>query len=103
MSDLMEDGGGIPMHSPARSPTLQRAVRVPTADSLGDLTLSVVQTKAQHAQTTQHMHAMADFLAGETLEGGRPPEYHGEPARFNGRGDAKAWLRTLALIFDAKA
>ena len=33
---------------------------------------------------------------------GRRPEFHGEPARFDGSGDVKAWLRTLELIFDAK-
>ena len=34
--------------------------------------------------------------------GGRRPEFHGEPARVDGSGDVKAWLRTLELIFDAK-
>ena len=34
--------------------------------------------------------------------GGRRPEFHGEPARFDGSGDVKAWLRTLELIFDAR-
>ena len=35
-------------------------------------------------------------------EGARRPEFHGEPARFDGSVDVKAWLRTLELIFDAK-
>ena len=34
--------------------------------------------------------------------GGRRPEFHGEPARFDGSGDVKAWLRTLELDFDPK-
>ena len=33
---------------------------------------------------------------------GRRPEFHGEPTRFDGSADVKAWLRTLELIFDAK-
>ena len=41
------------------------------------------------------------FLA-QPREGGRRPEFHGEPARFDGSWDVKAWLRTLELIFDAK-
>ena len=35
-------------------------------------------------------------------DGWRRPEFHGEPARFDGSGIVKAWLRTLELIFDAK-
>jgi hypothetical protein len=45
------------------------------------LTLSVAQTKAQQAHTDQHMHAVSDFLARKTPEGGSHPEFHGEPAR----------------------
>ena len=44
---------------------------------------------------------MADFLA-QSREGGRRPEFHGEPARFYSSGDVKAWLKTVKLIFDAK-
>ena len=110
----MDEGEGVPMHtpihcpahSPIHSPTLQRAANVPTADllrvlmaSVADLTLSVAQTNAQQAQTTLHMHAVSEFLA-QPREGWRRPEFHGEPARFDGSGDA--WLKTLELILDAK-
>ena len=113
MSDFMEEGEGVPVqtpihspaHSPIHSPTLQLAANVPTAELLrtlmatvADLTLSVAQS---NAQTTLHMHVVSDFLA-QLREGGRRPEFHGEPARFDGSGDVKAWLRTLELIFDAK-
>ena len=47
------------------------------------------------------MHAVADFLPRKTSEEGRRPEFHGEPARFDGGGDVKAWFWTLELIFDA--
>ena len=112
----MDEGEGVPMHtpihspahSPIHSPTLQRAANVPTAELLralmatvGDLALSVAHTDAQQAQTTLHMHAVSNFLA-QPREGGRRPEFHGEPARFDGSGDVEAWLRTLELIFDAK-
>ena len=74
----MDEGEGVPMHtpihspahSPIHSPTLQRAANVPTAEmmralmtTVADLTVSVVQTNAQPAQTTLHMHAVSDFLA----------------------------------------
>ena len=116
MSDFMVEDEGVsmhtpihsPAHSPIHSPTLQRAANVPTAELLralmatvADLTLSVAQSNAQQEQTTLHMHAVSDFLA-QPLEGRRRPEFHGEPARFDGSGDVKAWLRTLELIFDAK-
>ena len=97
-----------PAHSPIHSPTLQRAVNVPTAELLralmatvADLTLSVAQTNAQQAQTTLHMQAVWDFLA-QPMEKRRRPEFHGDPARFDGSGDVKAWLRTLDLILDTK-
>ena len=38
----------------------------------------------------------------QPCEVGRRPEFHGEPARFDGSVDVKAWLRILELIFDAK-
>ena len=116
MTDPMDEGEGVPMHtpvhspahSPIHSPTLQRAANVPTAElmralmaTVADLTLSVAQTNAQQAQTTLNMHAVSDFLA-QPREGGRRPEFHGEPARFDGSVDAMAWLCTLELIFDAK-
>ena len=116
MTDPMDEGEGLPMHtpihspahSPTHSPTLQRAANVPTAElmralmaTVADLTVSVAQTNAQQAQTSLHMHAASDFLA-QSREGGRRPEFYGEPARFDGSGDVKAWLRTLDLIFDAK-
>ena len=116
MSDNMVESEGAsmhtPMHSPAHSPihspTLQWAANVPTTEMLralmatvADMTLSVAQTNAQQAQTTLHMHAVSDFLA-QPREGGPLPEFHGEPACFDGSGDVKAWLRTLELICDAK-
>ena len=91
-----------PAHSPIHSPTLQRAANVSTAElnralmaTVADLTVSVAQTDAQQAQTTLHMHAVSDFLA-QPHEGGRRPEFHGEPARCDGSGDVKTWLRTLS-------
>ena len=84
MSDFMDEGEGVPMHTPihsqAHSPihshTLQRAANVPTAElvralmaTVGDLALSVAQTNAQQAQTTLHMHGVSDFLA-QPREGG---------------------------------
>ena len=88
----MEKGKGVPTKSPVRSPvqspTLHRAAGVPTDELLralmaavGNLTLSVAQTKAQQAHTDQHMHAVSDFLARKTPEGGSRPEFYGEPAR----------------------
>ena len=70
--------------------------------TVGDLAPSVAQTNAQHAQTAQRIHVVADFMTRKTSEGGRRPEFHGEPTRFDGLGDVKAWLRTLELIFDVK-
>ena len=70
--------------------------------TVGDLSTAVAQTNAQQAQTTQHMQALSDFLAIRPHDGGRRPEFHGEPARFDGLGDVKASLRTMELIFDAK-
>ena len=70
--------------------------------TVGDLSISVAQTNAQQAQTTKHVHSVVDFLARKSSEGGRRPEFHGEPARFDGSGDVNAWLPTLELIFDAK-
>ena len=72
----MEKGNGVPTKSPVRSPvqspTLHRAAGVPTDELLralmaavGNLTLSVAQTKARQAHTDQHMHAVSDFLARE--------------------------------------
>ena len=84
MTDPMDEGEGVPMHtpihgpaqSPIHSPTLQRAANVPTAGLLralmarvGDFELSVAQTSAQQAQTTLHTHAASDFLA-QPREGG---------------------------------
>ena len=58
------------MQSPVHSPTLQLAVNVPISELLralmetvGDLSTAVAQTNAQQPQTTQHMHALSDFLA----------------------------------------
>ena len=102
MSDLMEDGEGVPMHSPVHSPTLQRAAGVPTADLLRALMTTVWDLSVSVAQPTQHLHAVADLLTRRGPEGGRRPEFHGDPARFDGDGDVKAWLPTLELIFDAK-
>ena len=118
MSDFMDEEKCVsmhtpihsPAHSPIHSPTLQRAANVPTAELLralmatvADSTLSVAQTNAQQAQTTLHMHAVSDFLA-QPREGGRHPEFHGEPARFYGSGDVKAYfgVGALKLIFDAE-
>ena len=70
--------------------------------TVGDLSTTVAQTNAQQAITTDHMHAVAEYLAHRPHDGGRRPEFRGEPARFDGSGDVKAWLRTLELIFDAK-
>ena len=113
----MDEGEGVPMHtpihspghSPIHSPILRLAVNVPTAElmralmaTVADLTVSVAQTNAQQAQTTLHMHAVSDFLA-QSREGGRCPEFHGEPAHFDGSADVEAWLKTLELIFDAKS
>ena len=67
-----------------------------------DLSVAVSQSNVQQAQTTQHPHAVADYLTRRGPEWWRRPEFHGEHARFDGNCDAKAWLRTLELIFDAK-
>ena len=84
MSDFMDEGEGVPMHtpihstahSPIQNPTLQREANVPTAELLRalmatvvDLALSVAQTNAQQAQTSLHMHAVSDFWA-QPREGG---------------------------------
>ena len=96
------------MRSPVHSPTIQRAVNVPTSELLralittvGDLSTAVAQTSAQQAQTTQHMQAPSDFLAIRPHDGGRRHEFHGEPARFDGLGDVKAWLRNPGGTFCA--
>ena len=69
MSDLMVDGEGVPQQSPVHSPTLTRAAGVLTAELLRalmttvvDLSVAVAQSNVQQAQTTQHLHAVADFL-----------------------------------------
>ena len=110
MSDfVMECGEEVPVRSPVHSPTLRRAANTSTDDLLRalvatvwDLSTAVADTNAQQAQTTQHVHAVAQYLAARPQEGERRPEFHGEPARYDGTGDVKAWLRTLELIFDAK-
>ena len=56
MSELMED---IPAE-------LLRAL----VATVGDLSVAVTQTNAQHAQTTQNMVAVADFLARSHEAGG---------------------------------
>ena len=91
------------------SPTIQRAVNVPPKELLralmatvGDLSTAVAQTNAQQAQTTQHMQALSDFLAIRPHGVWMCHEFHGEPARFDGLDDVKAWLMTLELIFDAR-
>ena len=70
--------------------------------TVGDLSTAVADTNAQQAQTTQHVHAVAQYLAARPQEVERRPEFHGEPARYDGTGDVKAWLRTLELVFEAK-
>ena len=104
----MADGGGSPRQSPVHSPTIQRAVNVPTSELLRalmatvkDLSTAVAQTNAQQAQTTQHMQALSDFLAIRPHDVGGA-EFHGEPAPFDGLGDVNAWLKTLELIYDTK-
>ena len=59
------------------SPTLHRAVNVPTSELLralmatvGDLSTAVAQTNAQQAQTTQHMQALSYFLVIRPHDGG---------------------------------
>ena len=105
----MEDGGGSPMQSPVHSPTLQMAVSVPTSELLRalmatewDLSTTITPTNSQQAQTTQHMHALSDFLAIRHHDWGARPEFHSDPARFDGLGDVKAWLRTLELNWAPK-
>ena len=69
MSDFsMANGGGIPLQSPVHGRTLQRTANVSTGEILraliamvGDLPNSVAHANAQQAQTTQHMHAVAEF------------------------------------------
>ena len=93
----MDEWGSSPVQRPVHSPTLQRAVNVPTSELLRalmatvrDLSTAVAQTNAQQAQTTQHMQALSDYLAIRPHDGKRRPEFHGEPARFDGFGDEKA-------------
>ena len=106
MSDFMEGGECVrmnsPVPSPVHSPTLHRAALRALMATVGDLTISVAQSNVQQAQNNQHMHAVSDFLALKTLEGGMRHEFHGEPARFYGSGDVKAWSQTLELFFDAE-
>ena len=66
----MEDGGGSSMQSHVHSPTLQRAMNVPTSELLRalmatvvDLSTAVAQTDAHQPHATQHMQALSDFLA----------------------------------------
>ena len=73
----MEDGGGSRVQSTVHTPTMQRAANVPTWELLralmatvGDLSTAVAQKKAQQAQTTQHMQAVADVLAIRPHDGG---------------------------------
>ena len=109
MSDFVMEGGDVPVRSPVHSPTLQRAANTSTEDFLRalmatvvDFSTAVADSNAQQAQTSQHVHAVAQYLPAGAQTGGRRPEFHGEPARYDGTGDIKAWLRTLELIFDAK-
>ena len=110
MSDFMEEGDGIPVESPDYSQTLQRVTNLSTGELLmalmatvGDLSTTVAQTNAQQAITTDHMHAVAEYLAHRHHDGwGSRPEFRGETTRFDDTVDVKAWLRTLELIFDAK-
>ena len=84
MTDPMDEGEGVPMHTPIHcpahsqihSPTLQRVAKVPTAElmralmaTVADLTVSVAQTNAQQAQTTLHMHAVSDFFWSNHMNG----------------------------------
>ena len=100
MSDFMDEGVGVHMHTPVHSSahslihshTLQWEANVQTAELLralmatvAGLTLYVAQTNAQQAQTTLHMHAVSDFLA-QPREVGRRPKIRCEPARYNGSG-----------------
>ena len=100
MSDFnMGEGAVVPVRSPVHSPTLHRAAQVSTEELLralmatvGDLSTTVAQTNAQQAITTDHMHAVAEYLAHRPHDGwGRRQEFRGEPARFDGTGDVKAW------------
>ena len=43
-----------------------------------------------------------DILAKRQGAAARRPEFRWEPARFDGVGDVKPWIRTLELIYDAK-
>ena len=110
MCDLMADAETVPVQSPVHSPTLQRAAWGPTAELLRalmttvvDLSVAVAQSNVQQAQTTQHLHAVPDYLTRRGPEVWRRPEFHGEPARFDGNGDVKAWLRTLELTLTPRA
>ena len=110
----MDEGEGVPMHitpihspahGPIHCPTLQSAENVPTAKlslalmaTVADLTISVAQTNAQQAQTTLHMHAVSDFLA-RPRHGGRRPEFHGEPALFDGSGKCEGVSTNFGVDF----
>ena len=72
----MEEGEGAEQ-SPVQSPTLQRAAQLSTGElsralmaTVGDLSTTVAQTSAQQAQTTQHMHAVAEYSAQRPHEAG---------------------------------
>ena len=58
------------MRSAVHSPTLRRAANTSTEDFLRalmatvvDLSTAVADSNAQQAQTTQHVHAVAQYLA----------------------------------------
>ena len=38
--------------------------------TVGDLSTAVAETNAQQAQTTQHLHAVAQYLAAQPQDGG---------------------------------
>ena len=73
----MVDCEGVPLQSPVHRPTLQRGAGVPTAELLralmattGDSSVAVAKSNVQQAQTTQHLHAVADYLTRRGPEGG---------------------------------
>ena len=82
MSDcVMEWGEEVPVRSPVHSPTLRLEANTSTDDLLralmstvGDLSTAVADTNAQQAQTTQHVHAVAQYLAAQPQEGGEAAE-----------------------------
>ena len=98
MSDFVREwGADVPVRSPVHSPTLQRAANTSTEDFLralmatvGDLATAVADSNAQQAQTTQHVHAVAQYLAAGAQTGWRRPEFHGEPALYDWTGDINA-------------